>query len=249
MKLKFNLSYHTAWGQQAQVLLTYVTDDGRVKTESQVMSSADGCCWTVTTTPVEPRQHRIVALYYVYQIVSPESGIRHESNPQPRFFSLDRMKNYEFFDTWDDEPIPFILEGCDTLRLAPVTTKAPLLGISRKTIVFRVKAFGLLKGETVALLGDHAAVGNWDVHRYVPMQHVCGDIWQFTLNADVIDHLPIAYKYVVVDKVRHRMAWWEAGDNRHTGDIEEIDNGKVVVINDSPVHISRERKYAAEDDK
>lgn len=248
MNIKFNLHYHTAWGQQVQVALSFVTDDGRVKTETQPMTSRNGYDWTFTTTRMESRQRHTVALFYTYQIVKGETVERYECDTQPRFLSINDVNTYEFFDEWDDEPILFRLEDTTHLRITPGEVRAPRLSISRKTIVFRVKAFGLRESETVAILGDNAAAGNWDIHRYMPMQNISGNIYQLVMNADMITGLPITYKYVIVDTQRHRMTYWEAGENRQTGHIEEIEDGKVVVINDSPVRVSRQKEYLAADD-
>lgn len=245
MKIKFNLHYYTNWGQQVEVSISFVTDDGRVKTEIQPMASRDSCNWTCTTITMESKQHRTVALYYVYQIVRGELIERYECNTQPRFVSVSDVNNYEFFDEWDDEPLQFRLDGISRLHVVPTEVKAPRLSISRRTIVFRVKAFGLQRGESIAILGNNAATGNWDVRRYLPMQNICGNIFQLTMNADVISGLPIAYKYVIVDTHAHSMTYWEAGKNRQTGNIEEIEDGKVIILNDTPVRIIRQKMYEA----
>ncbi|MCH8556046.1 MAG: 4-alpha-glucanotransferase, partial [Schleiferiaceae bacterium] len=78
---------------------------------------------------------------------------------------------------------------------------------------FRVAAPGLGAQFSVGLLGNHTAIGAWDLDKVIPMQKDGAGSWTVaaTLPADAF---PIAYKYVIINKKSRKLVAFEDGDNR-----------------------------------
>jgi 4-alpha-glucanotransferase len=85
----------------------------------------------------------------------------------------------------------------------------------RKTVLFRVSAPQLRKGETLGLCGNHPSLGDWSPSRFLPMTYLGDSEWMLSVNVEHVN-FPIEYKYVTVDEHR-QVSRWEEGENRVVG--------------------------------
>ena len=155
----------------------------------------------------------------------------------PRTYHFDTSKSYVLSDLWRDVPIQYHLYSS-----AYITTKGlvrdeqvnPLrVPLYRKTIIFRVSAPQLLKGQSLAIVGSHPALGDWNAARYLKMEYLGQYDWMLSVNVDAV-LLPLEYKYVVIDDATNSLVAWEEGDNRTTDgllppDITAVPDGTVLV--------------------
>ena len=238
MKLKFTIQYGTQWGESLHVVVSYLSLDGTKKTANLLMLTDDGTQWTLETSAVESRQHPIESFSYHYQ-VEDEDGhvIRREWTMIPRIYHFDTSKNYVLSDLWRDLPIQYHLYSS-----AYITTKGlardeqvnPIrVPLYRKTIIFRVSAPQLLKGQSLAIVGSHPALGDWNAARYLRMEYLGQYDWMLSVNVDAV-LLPLEYKYVVIDDATNSLVAWEEGDNRTTdgllpSDVSAVPDGTVLV--------------------
>ena len=238
MKLKFTLHYGTQWGESLHVVACYLSSDGTKKTANMQMLTDDGTFWTLETSVVESRQHPIDSFSYHYQVEDDEGRVlRREWTMVPRVYHFDTSKSYVLSDLWRDIPIQYHLYSS-----AYITTKglvhdeqvSPLrFPLYRKTIIFRVSAPQLLKGQSLAIVGSHPALGNWNPARYLRMEYIGQYDWMLSVNVDAV-LLPLEYKYVVIDDATNALVTWEDGDNRTTdgllpADVTVITDGTVLV--------------------
>ena len=241
MKLKFSTNYNTSWGISLHVYLLYYSNEGDVVSSSDIpMLTDDGISWTVETTVVESRQKHISFISYQY-IVCDDSGkaLRKEWNMIPRKYYVDVTKDYEFPDIWRDMPLQYHLYSkayITTVNGDAEENLEPMrLPSYRKTVVFRVSAPQLKRGEILAVLGSHPILGSWNVARFMPMTY-CGKYeWMLAVNVDNVQ-MPLEYKYIIVDKENNNLKEWEGGDNRTTGDAF-IPDGKVLVLYGESVRV------------
>ena len=238
MKLKFTIQYGTQWGESLHVVVSYLSLDGTKKTANLLMLTDDGTQWTLETSAVESRQHPIESFSYHYQ-VEDEDGhvIRREWTMIPRIYHFDTSKSYVLSDLWRDLPIQYHLYSS-----AYITTKGlardeqvnPIrVPLYRKTIIFRVSAPQLLKGQSLAIVGSHPALGDWNAARYLRMEYLGQYDWMLSVNVDAV-LLPLEYKYVVIDDATNTLVAWEEGDNRTTDgllppDVSAVPDGTVLV--------------------
>lgn len=238
MKLKFSIQYGTQWGQNLYVVLTYLNIDQAKKTERLMMTTSDGMEWQLETTVLESRKHPIASFSYYYQVEDTDGNVlRKEWNAIPRTYYFDSAKDYVMADLWRDVPLQYHLYSMayhTTMGLSVDQQVEPLrVPLYRKTILFRVSAPQLQKGQSVAIIGDHPALGSWNVSRYLRMEPIGRFEWLLSVNVDAV-LLPIEYKYVIIDDTSHALVAWEEGDNRTTAGLLPADqtmlpDGTVLV--------------------
>ena len=238
MKLKFTIQYGTQWGESLHVVVSYLSIDGTKKTANLLMLTDDGTQWTLETAAVESRQHPIASFSYYYQVEDEEGRVlRREWTMIPRVYHFDTSKSYVLSDLWRDIPVQYHLYSS-----AYTTTRGlfydervqPLrVPLYRKTILFRVSAPQLLKGQSLAIVGSHPALGDWNAARYLRMEYLGQSDWLLSVNVDAV-LLPLEYKYVVIDDATNSLVAWEEGDNRTTDgllppDVTAVPDGTVLV--------------------
>jgi 4-alpha-glucanotransferase len=238
MKLKFTIQYGTQWGQNLYVVITYRSNDGTVKSERLLMVTADGMEWQLETTVLESRKHPISSFSYYYQVEDADGNVlRKEWDAIPRTYYFDSSKNYVMADQWRDVPLQYHLYSkayLTTMGFAESAEVLPLrVPLYRKTVLFRVSAPQLRKGQSVAIIGSHPALGSWNTARYLVMENIGRFEWLLSVNVESV-LLPLEYKYVIVDDDTHALVTWEEGDNRTTegllpADVLMVPDGTVLV--------------------
>ncbi len=221
MKLKFTINYGTQWGESLHVLISYVSIDGTIRNSNLLMTTDDGVSWSIETSVIESRQHPISSFSYYYQVEDGDGNVlRKEWTGVPRCYHFDSSKNYLLPDLWRDIPLQYHLYSSAYAVTAlgnpeshEVTAKR--LPLYRKTIIFRVSAPQLRKGQSLAILGSHPALGDWNSARFLKMEPLGKFDWILSVNVDHV-LLPLEYKYVIIDDETNALVAWEEGDNRTT---------------------------------
>ena len=253
MKLKFSIHYATQWGENLQVVLRLGGSDGTVHRQRLTMLTDDGQQWSVETSAVVSRQHRLERLAYHYEVANGQGEtLRSEWAPHERGLHFDASRSYTFADQWHDRPLCSHLysRACEVTRGTPPHAATPVEALTdgghvplyRRTLVFRVSAPQLEPGQSLAVLGAHPALGAWSSQRYLLMEPWAGYEWVLSVNVAAID-LPLEYKYVVVDDATRELAAWEEGDNRSTGALTVAD-GQVHVMDGDLLRL-KERTWRA----
>ena len=225
-----------------------------VRTSNLLMQTDDGFCWTLETAAIESRQHPIASFTYYYQVEDGEGRVlRREWRGVPRSFHFDSTKNFVMPDLWRDIPLQYHLYSSaykTTVGLphdeAVQTLRQPLY---RKTILFRVSAPQLRKGQSLALLGSHPALGDWNPVRYLRMEYAGQYDWMLSVNVESI-LLPLEYKYVIIDDATNTLVTWEEGDNRTTegllpADLTVVPDGTVLVVYGESLRVKEQTWRAA----
>ena len=238
MKLKFSIQYGTQWGENLYVCITYRSNDGTEKSSRLMMLTTDGWHWELEASALESRHHPISSFSYFYQVEDAEEHVlRREWTVIPRCYYFDSSKNYVLADQWREIPLQYHLYTNAYLttmqRARDEEVEALRVPLYRKTILFRVSAPQLLKGQSLAVIGNHPALGSWNAARYLKMEYIGRYEWLLSVNVDAV-FLPIEYKYVVIDDATHTLLNWEEGDNRTMEgmlppDQNQIPDGTVLV--------------------
>ena len=203
MKLKFVIPYSTQWGESLHVVVNYLSQDGSRRTQNLLMQTQDGLLWTLETAATMSRQHPVASITYAYQVEDGDGRVlRREWSGVQRVYYFDSSKNYVFDDQWRDMPLCYHLYSnayLTTQKVAHGERVEPLrVSLYRKTVLFRVSAPQLQKGQSLALLGSHPMLGNWSPVRYLRMEYIGQRDWLLSVNMDAVG-LPLEYKYVVVE--------------------------------------------------
>ena len=254
MKLKFAINYGTKWGENLFVYITYRSLDGTERSSRQMMLTSDGWQWELETSALESRQHPLLSFTYYYQVEDGDGHVlRKEWTEIPRTYYFDSSKNYVMADLWREVPLQYHLysQAYRTTTFMPQEEEVQALRVPlyRKTVIFRVSAPQLLKGQSLAVIGNHPALGSWNPARYLKMEHIgCYD-WLLSVNVDAV-LLPIEYKYVIVDDATHALLTWEEGDNRTTEgllppDQNAVPDGTVLVVYGENLRVKEQTWRAA----
>lgn len=255
MKLKFTINYGTQWGESLHVVIYYTSVDGTVRNSNILMTTSDGVIWSIETSVLESRQHPIASFSYYYQVEDADGNVlRKEWTGVPRCYHFDSSKNYILPDLWRDIPLQYHLYSS---AYAVTTLNNPKsqdviakrLPLYRKTIIFRVSAPQLRKGQSLAILGSHPALGDWNSARFLKMEYLGKFEWILSVNVDAV-FLPLEYKYVIIDDGTNALAAWEEGDNRTTeGLISSEQNafpdGSVLVVYGETLRVKEQTWRAA----
>ena len=254
MKLKFSIQYGTQWGENLYVCITYRSNDGTEKSSHQLMTTNDGLHWELEVSALESRHHPISSFTYYYQVEDAEGNVlRREWTVIPRCYYFDSSKNYVLADQWREIPLQYHLYSNAYLttigRRRDEQVEALRVPLYRKTILFRVSAPQLLKGQALAVIGNHPALGSWNSARYLKMEYIGRYEWLLSVNVDAV-FLPIEYKYVVIDEATHALLAWEEGDNRTTEgmlppDQMQIPDGVVLVAYGETLRLKEQTWRAA----
>ena len=254
MKLKFTIQYGTQWGQNLYVVITYRSNDGTEKSERLMMVTTDGMEWQLETTVLESRKHPISSFSYYYQVEDSDGNVlRKEWDAIPRTYYFDSSKSYVMADQWRDVSLQYHLYSkayLTTMGFKESSEVMPLrVPLYRKTVLFRVSAPQLKKGQSVAIIGSHPALGSWNTARYLVMENIGRFEWLLSVNVESV-LLPLEYKYVIVDNDTHALVAWEEGDNRTTegllpADMSMVPEGTVLVAYGEGLRVKEQTWRAA----
>ena len=254
MKLKFTIQYGTQWGENLYVAITYTSKDTTEKVRRLPMTTDDGWHWELETSAVESRQHPVETITYYYFVADAEGNeLRREWTGVPRTYYFDATKNYILPDLWRDVPLQYHLysRACQVTSGMPSddTLQVQRIPLYRKTIIFRVSAPQLRRGQSVAILGSHPALGSWSPARYLRMESIGLCEWLLSVNVDAI-LLPLEFKYVIVDDTTHALVTWEEGDNRTiegklSPEQTAVPDGTVLVVYGESLRVKEEIWRAA----
>ena len=238
MTLNFSIEYRTEWGQNVEAELCFLSAEGKTHWQRIPLETEDGLVWKgLSMLRARGKQFR-----YSYVITNEAGIVRREWDVVPRLFPADDARTYFFIDHWRDVPeSSYCYTDAYKVANGLWDTPSSLVALFPRTLLFRVQAPQLAKGERVALIGDQPALGNWDVERALPMMPSEHGEWLLSISADGL-RLPFQYKYIKV-KENHSISW-EEGPNRQTPSSEQFalaGNQWVVSLSDGSIRLEAPR--------
>lgn len=214
---------------------------GRLTEQLVDLETADGQSWRggVLLTNKDIR-----SFTYRYAIYRGATVVRKEWNLVPRCFTADTTKTYIFPDHWMDAPLQsHLYSSVFTRCVNPRKIPSVQLPLFSSTLILKVQAPQLKKGEALALLGNQPALGDWQPRMALRMTETALHEWSLSLSANGLA-FPFEYKYVVVDEHTDEFIRWEDGENRVSG-FKGIGKNTVLAYADRPLQLSDERWKAA----
>ena len=238
MTLNFSIEYRTEWGQNVEAELCFLSAEGKTHWQRIPLETEDGLVWKgLSMLRARGKQFR-----YSYVITNEAGIVRREWDVVPRLFPADDARTYFFIDHWRDVPeSSYCYTDAYKVANGLWDTSSSLVALFPRTLLFRIQAPQLAKGERVALIGDQPALGNWDVERALPMMPSEHGEWLLSISADGL-RLPFQYKYIKV-KENHSICW-EEGPNRQTPSCDQFalaGNQWVVSLSDGSIRLEAPR--------
>lgn len=233
MKLLFNLEYQTAVGEH--LMLNILPVDGAGEASQQMMSTADGRHWFCELTKAMKSG---TYMDYYYSVVRAGEEVRHEWLVEPHRleFAAQKADHYTVYDHWLDIPEDSYMYSsafteCIMARRRALSTQSEY----QRTVRLKVRAPQLYHGERLAIVGEPALLGAWNVEQAIEMtEHECHE-WVVSLDASQLPTGRFEYKFIVLDSVPDRVPMWEQGMNRSL-QLPDMGANEVLVYELSQAH-------------
>ncbi len=211
MKLSFNLSYKTVWGQSLHAVLYRAQAGANERKINVPLSTQDGKNWSgeillLLKQPLE--------LAYHYEVRCDGKAVRREWQTVPRRLHLNPTATaYTLQDQWRNQPDEsWLYSSAVTDVFAPHANKTQKpLALFAHTVVLRAQTPRPNRGGKLYLCGSCPAWGAWDPQKALQMQEGQLNEWSISCNAD---DLPADAQYKFLLKENHQILW-EEGPNRH----------------------------------
>jgi len=141
-------------------------------------------------------------------------------------------------DSWNDAGLfanAFYTAPFKNVLLKDNVTTIPALPLRSATHTFRVKAPLLVKGQTICLMGEGAALRDWRTSSPILLSRCAGED-HFAISLDLRGAaFPLAYKYGVFDFAENRFVQFEQGENRSID--AEAKRDRHTLIDDGFIHL------------
>lgn len=217
MKLKFNLEYQTSWGQDVRVEIIIKRKSGSDLIYTNILNTEDGINWN---GEIMLHEKDAKSFCYSYFIGEGDNIVRKEWSSVPRLFPYSHDKTFILQDYWKDiPPLSHLYSSAYSHCVAHSIAQEPEINYYDRTLLFRVQAPQLKKGQALALLGSLPQLGEWMPQRAMCMSRGGTHEWCLTLSATGLQ-FPFEYKYVVVEESTGELISWEGGENRVSPKIE-----------------------------
>lgn len=233
MRLTFQLRFHTHPGQSL-----FLTGAHEFFGESRIEAALpltwlDEHTWqAIVVVPRAALPDAGVAYHYVLRAA--DGSVVHDWGDD-RVLNLARVNADELLiiDAWNHPGFyenAFYTEPFRDILLKANFTETHAAVPETITHIFKVKAPLLGKGQTLCLLGNAPALGNWNTTTPVPLSRLPGEDFLWAPLALSRESFPLEYKYGVYDVERRAFLRYEDGSNRILHD--SVAAGKQTIVND-----------------
>ena len=216
MKIRFNIDYHTQWGEDIRVQLTKLDKSGQRKDVKECrLETYDGRLWEGEITF---QSHGVDAIEYKYAMYRDDELVWTEWEVAPHRVKLDGVtSHYILGDQW--RPIPedlplFSSAYTECVGAKMDDNKGTALNaidtLYSSTLQLRVLEPRLRKGEYLAICGSTPQLGEWKRAKRMALINL--QEWAVNIDAELLFD-EAEYKYVVVDE-KGSILRWEDGVNR-----------------------------------
>lgn len=241
MTIQFNINYNTSFGEELLLNVIVPTEDGQEKTAVFGMSTADGRRWQYTLNNIDAVANPHIDYYFSLSNAGKELSREWITVTHRLDLNMGGATNITVNNRWNEIPHDSYLY---TSAYTDCINRHPRHSVGRsaysRTVRLIVRAPQLRLGERLAIVGEHASMGEWNTEHAIPMhEHNCNE-WQIDLNANALgvpqpankgaEAVPmkgLEYKFIAVSTDGKVM--WETCDNR-TLKLDAMAAGDVCVI-------------------
>ena len=216
MTLNLKLEYQTYYGEEL-----FVVVDSTKQKAYPMQYSGEGV-WSVALKLTAEQE-----LCYHYEVRRDGATTRREWGGCNHRIALDKKAtNIRVIDRWADMPADRSFHSSmftDGVFARPARKKAQ--GAADGYLTIRADIAVVRSNESVVLVGEGKALGNWDVKKGVVMNDAQAPIWSARIKAP---KSAFAYKFVIVNSESGDVVAWQAGNNYYC-DVH-VDADEAVVI-------------------
>ncbi len=219
MKIRFNIDYHTYWGQKVMICGNLNTLGHWNENQALAMTPKTGGIWEAE---IELRE--TVPLEYYYFIQDDNYGIRNKEWGEPRRLEslpshFQEVEVHDFWRSTTNKENALFSSAFVHALLRPDTNRKFTQKSLRKleadeTLVrFQIPIPRIDKTHKVCVIGENQALGEWDEKRTIILDNQHHPLWTGEVIVKKTD-FPIDYKYAIYDPETKKIDTWEEGANR-----------------------------------
>ena len=215
MTLNLRLEYQTVYGEELFVVV------GSPRTKSYPMTYVGDGVWTASL-----RLTATDKLVYRYEVRRGGDVVRKEWGGEHTLLLDKKATNVRVSDRWHDMPRDLSFRSSmftDGVFARHNPKKAQ--GVQDATLTIRAEIPVVRTNQSVVLVGDGKALGEWSVEKGVKMNDAEAPVWSARLKSV---KRAFAYKFVIVDSSTGDVVAWQSGDNYYFDD-KVADNEALVV--------------------
>lgn len=233
MTINFQVRFHTQFGQTL-----YITGNHQLLGNNDVEKAVpliyqDNNLWLVSLS-VKGIEHIDEPITYNYLLKNIDGSFIEDWGSDKTFTpSTFAATQVTIIDAWNHAG--YFENAFYTVPFQNVLLKANRtifkVGVPKNsTHTFKVKAPLLSSGQTLCIIGNTSALGNWQTTNAIVMGRAENDVY-FQVNLNLKDAVfPIIYKYGVYDMVQKQFLHFEGSSNRLLFDAPE--KNKHTIVND-----------------
>ncbi|MDE6243040.1 MAG: 4-alpha-glucanotransferase, partial [Muribaculaceae bacterium] len=196
MKITFNINYRTQWGE-ALYVVGDIPELGAGNDQAALqLNYLGGESWQITLEVSDLKKD----FTYRYIVKAPGKAWRFEWGEPHRFEVVNGVRVYDIFDRWQDQPYdkPYYSSAFTQGMLNREHRDAQLPRRGGELNV-RVQAPMIAPGQVLAISGECAALGEWNVEKALYLNDANYPEWEINLPlADI--PFPCEYKFLIIDK-------------------------------------------------
>jgi len=237
MKIHFKIPYYTYWGQRILVSgnIPELGNGDFTKALSLNYQSPEDWYAEIEINQTEP-----IEFTYKYILLNEQSGQVTEEWGDDRVQNIDPGKTEHFFcvDVWNSPGSVdnvFLSNPFQEVLLRKDNLNSETKNETKFTHVFKVKMPLLKANESICLIGDCDALGNWSTNNPILLTSGEGKWWSAKVDLSKVQQ-EVHYKYGIYDPEDKQFRYFESGPDR----IAPIIKSKktLVQISDGFVHIT-----------
>lgn len=227
MKVKFNVQYHSNWGQAVYIVGSDHLLGNWDLGQAVPMNYAGSNIWSV-----EFETDKQNTFEYKY-VVGEANGVFVWEGGNNRNLNTSDYQLMVVNDIWkpivDHNRVLMTKVFTEVIMKPAQLFPQANLPRTKNTIRFTLVEPRVGVGCGMAILGSTASTGLWE--EPVLMSNQNYPQWELELDSDGIGN-ELSYKYVIIDRATLKVVLWEEGENRVVNSLDNKSESAVNVIND-----------------
>ena len=215
MTLNLRLEYQTTYGEELHVVI------GAAKEKSYPMHYVGNGVWAAAIKLAATQE-----LCYHYEVRREGIAVRREWGGKHTIAVDKKATDVRIIDRWADMPADRSFHSSmftDGVFARPARKRAQ--GVADGYLTIRADIAVVRSTESVVLVGEGKALGNWDVKKGVVMNDAQAPIWSARIKAP---KSAFAYKFVIVDTASGDVVAWQSSENYYFG--EHVEENEALII-------------------
>ena len=225
MKVQFKIHYVTQWGQSVYLMLHSSAQEQSQSSQAVVMQCNANFEWSAEVSI----DSDLSSITYQYALLNTDKEFDYEYGKKRIAPINPEKKNICIQDFWRGPfgDSPFITAAFSDCFFKRDKTKANAVA-KNDNLMLRLNCPQMEPNRHIAVIGNQAALGNWDESKKIKLDDTNFPVWQVSLDAKDFK-FPLEYKYLIVDTATDKVLAWGGGPNRI---IRSINQQGFTVVTD-----------------